>query len=879
MNRLFPSSLTKKDNIQSRLLILGTIFLFLYSLILTLAPAVRLHSWAVTYRWSHWIGFSIWLAGFVVLHRMIRKHLPERDPYLLPIVALLSGLGLLTIWRLDGQNNIFTSFGFRQTIWLALAFFVFGAGLRFPIFLTWLRRYKYIWLTGGLLLMVLTFLFGTYPSGIGPNLWLQFGGLYLQPSEILKILLVVYLAAYLADRLAGSLNLLQLLAPTIILISAATLLLLAQRDLGTASIFILLYFSIIYLASGKRRILAIGAVIFLAAAVGGYFGFQVIQLRINAWLNPWFDPGNQSYQLVQSLLAFASGGLPGSGPGLGSPGVVPVSHSDFIFASIGEELGLLGSSAVVLLFAILSIRGMLISLQAKNAFHRYLAAGLTMYLALQAILIMGGNLRLIPLTGVTLPFVSYGGSSLLTAFFSALILLLISNQPEDSPAYLVFVFPHKLASTGILAGLAAIALFNGYYSVVRSDELQLRKDNPRWAINDRYIVRGDIVDRNNHIISETSGSAGNYARIILYPELSNTVGYTNPTYGQGGIEASLDGYLRGLEGIPGSQVFWQDVQYNQPPPGLDIRLSISLELQQIADEILTNKKGALVLLNAQSGEILIMASHPFFDANQMDSLWEEWKDDADAPLINRATQGQYPLGTILAPFLLTAYESLGNTSPATPSSWSYNFGDGRVLDCAIPPAANTWYAAVQAGCPQASVFLGKRLTLPVLQQVYDTWGFDDAYTLPLAAAKPSRLTLLENFELASLGQSAFRVSPLQVALAAAAFSTGGQRPAPLLSMAVNTPLEGWVILPVETSSQTYPANILANSVQNFTIPGTATWLTIGQAETETGIITWVMGGTVSSWQGTPLALAMVLEENNPVEAMSIASQVLAATMQ
>jgi cell division protein FtsW (lipid II flippase) len=879
VNLIFPSSPARKDITQSHLMNLGAAFLFLYAIILTLSPAVRYHTWQTDYRWTHWIGFVVWLAGFAVLHRLVRKFIPERDPYLLPIIAILCGLGLMTIWRLDGQFPIQTSFGFRQTLWLILAFVIMGLGLRFPIFLTWLRRYKYIWLTGGLLLMVLTFVIGTYPSGEGPRLWLWLGGIYLQPSEPLKLLLVVYLAAYLADRLPIHLNLLQLLAPTIILVSAAIFLLLAQRDLGTATIFILLYFTIIYLASGKRRILLIGTGIILAAAVVGYFSFNVIQVRINTWLNPWFDPGHQSYQLVQSLLAVANGRLFGSGPGLGSPGVVPVAHSDFIFASVGEELGLLGTSALILLFAMLSVRGMLTALKAKNSFQRCLAAGLTMYLVLQAILIMGGNLRLIPLTGVTLPFVSYGGSSLLTACIAGLILLLTSNQPEESPAFMVFTFPYKLISAGVLTAMAAIALINGYYAIVRSDSLLQRSDDPRWAINDRYVVRGEILDRKNQVISRTTGEAGNYVRTILYPDLSNTVGYSNPMYGQGGIEASLDGYLRGLQGVSSSRIFWQDLLFNQPPAGLDVRLTISLELQQKADELLEGKKGALVLLNAQSGEILVMSSHPNFDANLLDAMWQTWKDDSNAPLINRATQGEYPLGTMLSPFLLTAFESLGNTLPAVPTSWSAETKDGTVLDCAYIPASNTWYSAVQAGCPQASVILGKKLNLDELTNVYHTWGFDKTNTLPLAAAIPGDITDLNDLEQTSLGQDNFRVSPLQVALAAAAYSVNGQRPAPLLAMAVDTPMEGWIVLPVESPTSTYPKNIIENDVQNFTIAGTATWQAVGQAQTEEGTITWVISGTVSTWQGTPLTLALVLEEDNPDLARSIASRLLSETMQ
>jgi hypothetical protein len=228
--------------------------------------------------------------------------------------------------------------------------------------------------------------------------------------------------------------------------------------------------------------------------------------------------------------------------------------------------------------------------------------------------------------------------------------------------------------------------------------------------------------------------------------------------------------------------------------------------------------------------------------------------------------------------MLTAFEAQGGIMPPEPSTWRFSLDDGTVLDCAVTPAENTWYAAVQSGCPQASIVLGRRLTLANLVKTYDTWGFDEVPVIPVASARPSKLSLLDDLIDTSLGQGDFRVSPLQVALAAAAYSTGGPRPSPLLAMAVNTPNNGWVILPVEPSSSTYPRNVLVNHVEKFTLPGTATWQTVGQAVTEEGIITWVIGGTVSSWQGAPLVLALVLEEDNPDLARSIASQVLAETM-
>jgi len=410
-------------------MILAAVFLCVYSTALTVSPAVRLLSWLVDYRWNHWIGFGVWLVFAFLIHAQVAKYAPGRDPFLFPVISLLVGWGLLSIWRLD------VNMGIRQTIWLGISGVAFAGGLRIPNLLDWLRRYKYVWLTSGLILTGLTFLIGIYPGGNGPHLWLGCCGIYLQPSEPLKLLVIIFLAAYLSDRIPLSFNLPHLLTPTLIMVGTALAMLVFQRDLGTASLFILLYSIILYLASQRKRMLIASIVTVLAAGIAGYLFFDVVRIRIDAWLNPWLDPSGRSYQIVQSLLAVAAGGLIGRGPGLGSPGVVPVAHSDFIFASIAEETGLIGAYALFGLYGILAGRGFRAALRAENNYQRYLAAGITTYIVTQAILIMGGNLRLLPLTGVTLPFISYGGSSLLTVSLSSLILIIISNRAnEDEPA-------------------------------------------------------------------------------------------------------------------------------------------------------------------------------------------------------------------------------------------------------------------------------------------------------------------------------------------------------------------------------------------------------------------------------------------------------------
>jgi cell division protein FtsW (lipid II flippase) len=867
----FPSSTWYKDQIQSRLLNLAAFFLFIYSLALTLSPAARYQSWNVTYRFSHWFGFAAWLLGAAVLHRLIKKYLPERDPFLFPITALLAGWGLLEIWRLE------PGFGGRQTIWLIVGMTVVGAGLLYPKLLTVLRKYKYLWLTSGLLLTALTFFLGTYPGGNGPHLWFEFFGVYFQPSEVLKFLLIAYLAAYLADRLPDNLTIMQLLTPTLILFVTAIAILVVQRDLGTATLFIVLYTFIVYLGTGRRRMVLITLFTILIAGLGGYYLFDLIRIRVDGWLNPWLDPSGRSFQIIQSLLAVANGGVLGRGPGMGSPGLVPVAHSDFIFSAIAEETGLIGASALILLIALFVYRGFLAALRAPSIYQRLLAAGLTLYIGVQSILIIGGNIRLLPLTGVTLPFVSYGGSSLVTSFIAFLLLIRISVQTEEEPASLRDLQPITLTSLAILTGLFAITISLGWWSFYRSEDLLDRTDNARRSISDRFVHRGSIMDRSGQPINITEGAVGSYERSTRYPDLSSVAGYTHPIYGQSGLEASLDPYLRGLQGNPASSIWSSYLIYGQPPPGLDIRLTVDLGLQKKADELLKDHKGALVLLNASTGEILAISSHPTFDSNQLDQNWSKWVADPNAPLFDRAVQAKFVPGTALAPFILAASLEGNKQLPAFPSTLNMTYRD-EAWSCRLSADTPTgWGAALIDGCPNPVAVLLRSLSGDQLSNLITSAGFYTAPAVPLESAQPDHKQTIEDSSTAVFGAEQVKVSPLQMAVAAAALSKSGLRPTPRLAMSVNTPAQGWVILPSSSpvafltpEGADAAAGILA--AQDLPI-----WESSGGTPPgNPGAVTWYLSGTLPSWQGTPLALALVMEENNSGLAQSIGRQMILA---
>ncbi len=841
-------------------------FIFVYSTILTLAPAVRLHTWTVPYRWNHWGGVLAWLIGFAILHRQTRHQTPERDPYLLPILALLSGWGLLTIWRLD------PAFGLRQTLWLLLCQALFWFGLKRPHLLEELRRYKYLSLSGILLLTALTLLFGAYPGGLGPRLWLGCCGIYFQPSEALKLLLVIYLAAYMAERQATTIGLLQILTPALLLVGSSITLLAVQRDLGAASLLIALFTLIIYLATGKRRVLIISSLLLICAGFIGYRMFDVIRLRVDAWLNPWPDSAGRSFQIVQSLLAFASGGFLGSGPGLGSPGVVPVAHSDFIFTAIGEESGLLGGIGLLLLLGILTVRGFQTALSAQNAYQRLLAGGITIYLISQSILIIGGNLRLLPLTGVTLPFVSYGGSSLLISFISLLLLLRISNETQDQPAPLRHPGPYITIGALLLSGLLALALLQGWWGIIRSQDLAARPDNPRSIIADRYVARGQLLDRSNHVLAFTDGQPGQYIRRIPNPVTAPVTGYHNSIYGQAGAEFGFNNYLRGLEGTPTSLIWYHSLLYSQPPLGLDVRLSLDLDLQTQASNLLEGKTGSLILLNSNTGEILAMSSSPSFDPNQIESEWQTWIADPRAPLLNRAVQGLYPPGRALLPFLLS--ERLSNTDlPNFPASLTYTI-QGQTFSCAtLPDPQTNWNTILRQGCPGAALRLGEGKTNQDFQQLYERLGFTQPPTLPLPVSSPILPIGQIDPKLSALGQDGLRISPLQMALASAALTQQGIRPAPRLGLAINTPAQSWIVFANQQGQTALPSNGIVRAWPMLAAPDLPIWETSASASgDEQEPIAWYLSGSQPTWQGNPFTLVLVLEDAEPTEAAQLGHQ-------
>lgn len=390
--------------------------------------------------------------GYVAIvfggHLALRLAGNRGDQLLLPAAAAIGAVGFVMLNRLPQSQLGMDLFGVEmgmattQLLW-------FGVGVTAMVAVAVLfrddgilRHYKYTWALGGGLLLLLTFLFGREVNGA--RLWLHLGPIGFQPGEAIKIVLVIFIAGYLAEKralLAGAtvrigpirVPPLPYLLPMLAIFVMVMLIVVISRDLGTALLFLGIFLTMLFVATGRRSYVLMGILLFVGGAFVAYRLFGHVRVRVDNWIDPFVDPSGSGYQTVQALYAFGRGGLFGEGLGQGLPSVsgrlpIPALPTDFIFAGIAEELGLLGATALLGLALVLVFRGLRTAMLARDDFSSMLAVGLTVSLGLQTLIIVAGNLKLVPLTGITFPFVSYGGSSLLASFVIVGLLLAVSHR-------------------------------------------------------------------------------------------------------------------------------------------------------------------------------------------------------------------------------------------------------------------------------------------------------------------------------------------------------------------------------------------------------------------------------------------------------------------
>jgi cell division protein FtsW (lipid II flippase) len=389
------------------------------------------------------LGF---LALFGGAHLTVRRFAPYADPLLLPVVALLNGLGLVMIHRLDLAEGALGAGGARgpsanqQMLWTLVGVVAFCLVVAFLTDHRTLARYGYVC---GLVGIVLLAIPAVLPSSIseenGAKIWIRVHGFSIQPAEISKILLLIFFASVLVAKrslfTSAGKHLLGMnlprprdLAPLLVAWIASVGVMVFEKDLGTSLLLYASFLVLVYIATDRLSWVLLGLTLFAVGSVAAYYAFAHVQTRVQNWLDPFADPDGAGYQMVQSLFSFATGGIFGTGLGNGQPGTVPAASTDFIIAAIGEELGLVGFAGVLMLYTILIIRGLRTAVAVRDTFGKLLAAGLASTLAIQLFIVVGGVTKLIPLTGLTTPWLSYGGSSLIANYVLLAILIRISDS-------------------------------------------------------------------------------------------------------------------------------------------------------------------------------------------------------------------------------------------------------------------------------------------------------------------------------------------------------------------------------------------------------------------------------------------------------------------
>ncbi|WP_418255964.1 FtsW/RodA/SpoVE family cell cycle protein [Gordonibacter urolithinfaciens] len=619
--------------------------------------------------------------AFIIAHLATRKFAPKADPAILPIVFALSGIGICFVERLA------PNLAMNQVMWLFL-------GVAFMVLVMALERnhdkvanYKYTLMIVGFLLLLSPLVPGLGQEIYGSRIWLGIGKFSFQPGEIAKIAIVLFLAGYLAQNRemlsvftwrVGPFNLpdIRTLLPLLLMWLVALVIVVFEKDLGSALVFFFLFLVMLYVATGKKFYLVVGLGLIAIGGVGAYLAFGHVQVRVDNWLDPFADAQNTGYQLVQGIYSIADGDLFGVGVGRGLAEQIPVVESDYIFAAIAEEIGLLGAAGVLLLFLCLAIRGFVTAARAKSDVSSFVAVGLTTMIVLQAFIIVGGVTRLIPLTGLTLPFISQGGSSLLASFIAVGFLMrcgdegtgvgsevasATSSLHANSVLGRVSLGKRLTHAMIILSTLFALLVANlTLIMVVQANYYQNMPGNNHTLAKESRTERGTISTYDGVILAQSvQQEDGTYERVYPAGNLAtHVVGYASTQFGTSGIEAAENDTLKGQQ----NYASWTDVLNSLAGiggVGNDVTLTLNSKIQQAAQDALSGYAGACVVMDPETGAVLGMASSPTYDAADFAAEIEKANanPDGESTLLNRAIQTLYaPGSTFKIVTLATALE-------------------------------------------------------------------------------------------------------------------------------------------------------------------------------------------------------------------------------
>lgn len=753
--------------------------------------------------------------AFLIAHLAIRKLAPGADPALLPLSFALSGIGIAFVTRLAPELAM------RQVMWL---FFGVVCMLLVLIFLKNLDRianYKYTLMIVGFLLLLSPLLPVVGQEIYGSRIWLNIAGISFQPGEIAKILIVLFLAGYLAQNREmlsifthriGPFKIpdLATLVPLLVMWVISLLIVIFEKDLGSALVVFFVFITMLYVATGKKTYLIIGFVLIAIGGVAAFLLFDHVQIRVDTWLDPFKDATGDGYQLVQAIFSIADGGLFGVGIGNGMSDQIPIVESDFIFAAIAEETGLLGAAGLLLLYLCFAIRGLVTAARAKSDVSSFIAVGLTASIILQAFIIVGGVTRLIPLTGLTLPFVSQGGSSLLASFIAIGFLLRCGDQSTglgtemisstgtlSSESVLGRVSLGKRLTKTMIAFSVLFALLVANLTlimVVQANDYKNMPSNNHTLAREARTERGTISTYDNVVLAQSVlQDDGTYKRV--YPSgtlAAHVVGYASEAYGTAGIEASYNDTLKGQR----NYASWVDVvnaATDAGTPGNDVKLTINSTIQQAAEQALDGFNGACVVIDPETGAVLALASSPSYNASDIESILSSGSDSS--ALYNRATQALYsPGSTFKMVSLTTALENnVATESSVFSSPGEMTIGNGKVNNFGNYPYGEITLArATELSSNTVYGQLGTQIGSDRLVEGSEKFGFnqDVSFDIPLVKSlmpDPNEMTEWETAWATAgepVGQHASPAGPqatvLQMALVGCVIANDGVMEQPYL---------------------------------------------------------------------------------------------------
>ena len=657
-------------------------------------------------------------AAFAAAHIAVRFLAPGADPAILPVVFLLSGIGITFVTRVR------PSLAMSQLMILFAAIALMVVTLVLVKNLDAVKKYKYTFGAIGIMLLILPMFIGT--EMYGSKLWIIIGGFSIQPGEFAKVFIVLFLAGYLAENrellsisnreiLGLKIPRFKLLLPLLVVWGICLLIVVFERDLGSAVLFYTIFLLMLYVATGRISYVIIGFMLLAVGGLGAYKFLGHVQTRFQIWLDPFADPSGSGYQLVQSLFSLADGGLVGTGIGKGMPTLIPVVESDFIFSAIGEEMGLLGGAAVLFLFMLFAVRGLTTAARAKSDLAAFCATGLTAAISFQAFLIVGGVTRLVPLTGVTLPFMSQGGSSLLASFIIVALLLRAGDEATGREAELAGtgimaaqagaraqvssvgtrIFGGRAGATGsasashtrpgsrlqrrtldtpesgvlgrvalakrltvaVFAFTALFAILIGnltYIQVFKAKDYQNMSFNNHSILKAAYVKRGSIITSDGVTLAESvQQEDGTFTRSHPNGSLAaQAVGYYSNRYGATGVEARMNETLTGAKDYSS----WANAVNSLAgitQPGNSVKLTIDSRIQKAAEQALSGMKGAIVVLDPRTGAVLAWASAPTYNLDDIEGALNAG-EDSNVSLYDRATQALYTPGSTFKVITLAA---------------------------------------------------------------------------------------------------------------------------------------------------------------------------------------------------------------------------------